>query len=196
MWLKVEILLTYHVQNKLQIQKLFQYQYDPLFVPHILTREKILRNGKKEITKHQKYWDKESFIKPPDCTFQEKILFPEDSVEFFYSPGHTLDSSSCLDADDGILFVGDNLEDPIPYLESSYLEEYDYTLRQYKLVSWEAIITGHGPVTGQNLLNKNHRYIQDLLADDASKYLEEPYLSIHSHNIRITGNHFLDRKMK
>src|SRR3989339_100670 len=37
LWLKVEILLTYHVQNKLQIQKLFQYQYDPLFVPHILT---------------------------------------------------------------------------------------------------------------------------------------------------------------
>ena len=164
---------------------------DSMIVSHLLTREKILKVGKKEVTKHQKYWEKKAILKPPDCTFQEKLLFPEDSVEFFYSPGHTLDSSSCLDAEDGVLFVGDNLENPIPYLESSYLEEYDNTLRKYKLVHWEAIITGHGAVTGQNLLNKNHRYIQDILAGDAQKYQEEPYQEIHKKNMQITGNHFL-----
>ena len=168
---------------------------DSLIVSHNLTREKIIKLGKKEVSKHAKYWDKKATIKLPDCTFQEKILFPEDSVEFFYSPGHTLDSSSCLDADDGILVVGDNLEDPIPYLESTYLEEYDNTLRQYKLVHWEAIITGHGPVAGQNLLNKNHRYIQDLLSKDTEKYNEDPYRTIHLQNKLTIGKHFMERKV-
>lgn len=168
---------------------------DSLIISHILTREKIIKTGKKEIAKQQKYWDPKNTLKPPDCTFQEKILFPEDSVEFFYSPGHTLDSSSCLDAEDGVLFVGDNLEDPIPYLESPYIEEYDFTLRQYKLVHWEAIITGHGLVAGQYLLNKNHRYILDLLANDTSKYKEEPFQKIHMKNKQEIGSHFLERKI-
>jgi cyclase len=168
---------------------------DSLIVSHNLTREKIIKLSKKEISQHTLLWDKLASIKFPDCTFQEKILFPEDSVEFFYSPGHTIDSSSCLDAEDGILFVGDNLEDPIPYLECPYLEEYDNTLRQYKLVHWEAIIPGHGPVAGQNLLNKNHRYLQDLMAGETIKYMEEPYRKIHLKNKQILCNNFLERKI-
>lgn len=169
------------------------YFENSLIISHILTRERIIRNGKKEITKHQKYWEKNNQIKPPDCTFQEKILFPEDSVEFFFSPGHTKDSSSCFDAEDGILFVGDNLEDPIPYLESPYLEDYEFSLRQYKLVPFQSIVPGHGSITNINLLNQNHRYISDLLIGEGEKYKKEPYKEVHTINMHETGNQFLEQ---
>jgi len=167
------------------------YFHNALIVSHILTRERILRLGKKEVTKNHRFWEKEAFIKPPDCTFQEKILFPEDSVECFYSQGHTKDSSSCLDVEDGVLFVGDNLENPIPYLETAHLEEYEATLRQYKLVPWQFIVPGHGVVAGKKLLDKNIHYIQDLLDKQPEKYSKEPYSAIHAVNVKVTGSSFL-----
>lgn len=170
------------------------YFANALIVSHMMTRERILRLSKKEITKNHRFWEKEAYIKPPDCTFQEKILFPEDSVEYFYSPGHTKDSSSCLDVEDGVLFVGDNLEYPIPYLESAYLEDYETTLKQYKLVPWQTIIPGHGSVAGMKLLDQNLRYIQDLLANQPERYHQEPYQFIHNINIKVAGSTFLDNK--
>lgn len=80
----------------------------------------------------------------PNLLFTGQIFFPEDQVLFFSSPGHTDGSASCLDLDDGILFVGDNVEYPLPYLYSKDLKSYVETLTEYLRLEPKSIITGHG----------------------------------------------------
>ena len=67
----------------------------------------------------------------PNLLFRHQLSFPEDKVLFFSSPGHTDGSASCLDLEDRALFVGDNVEYPIPYLYSIDLGSYEETLTEY-----------------------------------------------------------------
>lgn len=52
----------------------------------------------------------------PNSTFTEKFMFEEEWVEFFYTPGDSEDLSSCYDYKERILFVENNIGDPIMYI--------------------------------------------------------------------------------
>jgi cyclase len=82
----------------------------------------------------------------PNTTFEKRLVFAEEEVEFFHSPGHTIDSSSCYDRRDKVLFVSDNVESAMPYLYQSNLQLYIDTMEGYLEREWEFVVAGHDPV--------------------------------------------------
>lgn len=102
-------------------------------------------------------------LTPPNLVFRKRIAFIEEGVEFFYTPGHTGDSSSCYDSNDKVLLPGDNLEAPYPYINLLNLKEYTQSLEEYKRLETKAIIPGHDPPQYDGkLLNENLAYIHNI----------------------------------
>ncbi|MHA2003891.1 MAG: MBL fold metallo-hydrolase [Candidatus Thorarchaeota archaeon] len=96
----------------------------------------------------------------PNTTFEKRISFIEEGVEFFHSPGHTIDSASCYDSRDKVLFVSDNVESTMPYLYQSNLLLYIETMKGYLHRDWNFLVTGHDPVSQDNdLVRSNLDYL-------------------------------------
>jgi glyoxylase-like metal-dependent hydrolase (beta-lactamase superfamily II) len=123
---------------------------------------------------------------PPNMIFKDKIIFPEDGVEFFYSPGHSLDSSSCMDVKDNVLFVGDNVESPIPFCYSKDLKSYLDTMRNYLERKPDIVVSGHDPVQKDRILIKeNIRYIEQFIQGKVDTTgFNERALSNHKQNLK------------
>ncbi|MHA1577992.1 MAG: MBL fold metallo-hydrolase, partial [Candidatus Thorarchaeota archaeon] len=97
---------------------------------------------------------------PPNRTFQDTLRFEDDGVKFFHTPGHTLDSASCYDMVDKVLFVGDNVESPLPYLNHVNFDQYIRTLKSYLEFDWKLMIAGHDkPLKNSDLVKKNIDYL-------------------------------------
>ncbi len=121
----------------------------------------------------------------PNLLFTDRILFPDDDIEFFYTPGHTEDSSSCYDRKTKTLFVGDNVEPLIPIIQNKDLKSYINTLKKYIDIQPEVIITGHGKDGTMNLLNSNLNYLEKLDSgeDIGNLVTDEKIIKIHKTNI-------------
>lgn len=129
-------------------------------ISHIICREKMVNMIERIKTQNQSKLEGKS-ISYPSFIFQQKVIFPEDSVEFFYSPGHSEDSSSCYDQLDKVLYVGDNLVDPIPFLTWSGISSYLSTLQSYYNLDLKKIILGHKSVFEDSLfIEKSIDYIE------------------------------------
>ncbi len=129
-------------------------------ISHISCREKIVRTIER-ITKENKARLEDKSIAYPTIIFQERLIFPDDNIEFFYSPGHSADSSSCYDQLDKILYVGDNLVDPIPFLTWHRIDKYLTTLHNYCNIDTKAIILGHSIVLNNiSFIEKTIGYIE------------------------------------
>ncbi len=98
----------------------------------------------------------------PTITFTEELSFPEEGIKFFYTPGHTRGSASCLDLQEKILFAGDNVEAPHPYFQTSDRERYLSTMRSYLELELDLIIPGHGEPCGKELIRENIKYIKSV----------------------------------
>ncbi len=100
-------------------------------------------------------------ITPPNLVFRKRIAFVDESLEFFYTPGHTGDSASCYDSIDGVLLPGDNIEAPYPYVNLLNLKDYTQSLEEYSKLCAKVIISGHDPPQRDGVLLKNNLdYIQ------------------------------------
>lgn len=126
-------------------------------------------------------------IKPefPNILFKERLSFPDDAIEFFYTPGHTNDSASCLDKEGGILYVGDNVEYPIPYIQSPNLESYITTLKKYIELEPKYIVTGHGNHASMELIVSNINYITKLSNNEAIDQTDWGTEHRERHNLNI-----------
>jgi glyoxylase-like metal-dependent hydrolase (beta-lactamase superfamily II) len=130
-------------------------------ISHIVCREKMVNMIERFKKQNKKKLGGKS-ISFPSLIFQERIIFPEDNVEFFYSPGHSEDSSSCYDKVDQILYVGDNLVDPIPYLTWYGFDRYSASLQNYCNLKIKTIILGHKSVFDDiSLIKKSINYIKN-----------------------------------
>ncbi|TFG29141.1 MBL fold metallo-hydrolase [Candidatus Thorarchaeota archaeon] len=135
-----------------------------MIIGHIKCRERIISECSKAIERYSDHKRGDVIIGPPNITFTNKLFFPNDGIEFFYSPGHTLDSASCYDSVDGVLFVGDNIEDPIPYLNHANFEQYVKTLRKYLEIDWKTMVTGHDKILkSSDLIYHNLKYLSAFL---------------------------------
>jgi glyoxylase-like metal-dependent hydrolase (beta-lactamase superfamily II) len=153
----------------------------------------IIGEIKKDIETYKKYIRGDVVITLPDTVFDDEINFPEDEVKFFYSPGHTDDSSSCFDKKDKVLFVADNIEDPIPYIRSNLdgVKLYIKTLKNYLEMDWLILIPGHGPITNKILLQQNLDYLVNFpkLAEEINVEKHGAYYyDIHMHNLSTLAN--------
>ncbi|TDT51344.1 MBL fold metallo-hydrolase [Fonticella tunisiensis] len=128
-------------------------------IAHRLCRERIVENGHRELCEYRDFHRGKVELVPPNLTFDSQMDFVEDGVKFFYSPGHTEDSASCFDMEDKILYAGDNLERPTPFLQWNGLQTYIVTLKNYLKLNFEAIIPSHSEISGKDIIINNMEYI-------------------------------------
>ena len=126
-------------------------------VSHILCQEKLMPITKSDKEKEGSGLD-DDLVSFPSFAFQKRLIFHDDNVEFFHSPGHSEDSASCYDHVDKVLIVGDNLVDPIPFITWHGIDIYLETLRDYCDIGAKTIILGH------NLVLLNDSFIRETIA--------------------------------
>ncbi len=134
---------------------------DAMIIGHEHCKKRILAEGEASLVKYADHQRGEIELIPPNRTFQETLRFEKDGVEFLHTPGHTLDSASCYDMVDKVLFVGDNVESPFPYLNHVNFDQYIRTLKSYLKLDWKYIVAGHDPLMEKSdLVKQNIDYLQ------------------------------------
>jgi cyclase len=166
---------------------------------HHLTRDKIIAEGEKGLEDYKKFQRGKIIITPPNTVFYNALSFIDEKVDIFHSPGHTEDSSSCFDLESNILFVGDNVEDPIPYIRSDLdgVTEYVETLELYNMLEFDKLIPGHGPISNKKLLQQNLEYLKhfpELEGPVDLKKFGKPYYHIHLHNLSTLASERLKKE--
>ena len=120
----------------------------------------------------------------PNKTFKNELEFLDDDIIFFYSPGHTEDSSSCLDKKNSVLFVGDNVEVPILCLDWHNLDVYIKTLQNYIKLNPKTIIASHNGIISNDEIENNIKYLNDLNNKVELNFNNEHLSEAHSFNQR------------
>ena len=107
----------------------------------------------------------------PNLTFEKRMIFEEEGVELFHSPGHTRDAISCIDHQDQVLLVGDNIGRPVPSIYPGVkVQDYIETLERYRSLGLPNIISSHYNQIEDKLIAANLRYLRKLQKDDTAEY--------------------------
>ncbi len=156
-----------------------------LIIGHEECRDRIIAESETALIENQEHKKGEVIIKTPSGVFSDRLSFPDDRLTFFHTPGHTTDSTTCFDEVDKVLFVGDNVETPLPYVYNTDVSQFCTTLRSYLEIDWDVMIASHAPpLYDKTLLKRNIEYLenlQDWSTDITS--LTEGELHLHQHNI-------------
>lgn len=136
---------------------------------HKLCREMITSKWEVMLLKNSHYQCGEAKIHLPNLTFEEELYFPEDKIRVLYTPGHTIDSISILDEEEGVLNAGDNvgdtLDEIIPSLDCSK-ELYLETLLKYRQLDFDTLLSGHNVILGKDIIGEIENHVN-------AKILEE-----------------------
>lgn len=156
-----------------------------IIISHEVCRNFIIEYGKEELTANSNQFAKEYIdIVLPNITFDNKIIFNDEGIEFFYSPGHSEDSASCYDLIDNMLFVGDNVDDPIPSCICwNELDRYKETLERYLVRGANIIVQSHGDIMDNEVIRSNIDYLVKLKSNEKINFSKEDILKKHLDNI-------------
>ncbi len=136
-------------------------------VSHTLCPELIQQRWNLMLDKNRQYVHGEVKMSLPNITFEDQLYFPNDKIRIFYTPGHTIDSISIFDEEEGILNAGDNIGDtiiePVPSIEVD-LDIYRNTLHLYQTLPVQKCISGHNQVLDADVFRK----IEQLLSHKLS----------------------------
>jgi glyoxylase-like metal-dependent hydrolase (beta-lactamase superfamily II) len=133
-----------------------------MILSHELCRLRIEKESEAALTSFHENKQGSVEIVPPNTVFSERILFADDGVEFYHTPGHTPDSASCFDHRDRVLFVGDNVESPFPQINELNSKQYVATLEEYLSRNAAVFVSGHDDVMlNDSLLMKNLEYVRN-----------------------------------
>lgn len=154
-------------------------------IAHDKCRATMQECGAAELERFAEFKRGEVRLVCPTVTFSDRLSFPDDGVEIFHTPGHTPDSISCFDTVDNVLFAGDNIEVPLPYLSGDDLEAYAATLRRYLDLKPGRFVSGHDADPDEELVRQNLAYVIDFQKGDTRRYEEEPFRRIHEQNLAI-----------
>jgi len=136
---------------------------DSTIIAHESCRQRIEERGEYDLEKYEgKFHDGTFKLKLPNLTFDNRLKFEEHDIEFIYAPGHTVDSAICYDRKDSVLFVGDLVEYPNPYLNYDDLGAYIKSLEYIKSLGAKIILCGHSGKVDENLINENIAFITEL----------------------------------
>lgn len=155
-----------------------------IIIGHEMCRKRMREIGQFDLERLTEYHCGSIELVLPNVTFNDKLTFAEDDVEFIYAPGHTVDSSICFDRKDSVLFVGDLTEYPIPYLAFDDLETYIKTLEFIKNFPAKVKVSAHSGIVDNGLINSNIAYIKNILnADPIESSVYEESVNVHNFNI-------------
>lgn len=131
-------------------------------IAHESCRQRIMESGERDLERFKgKYHDGSFKLKLPNLTFDSRLSFDDYGIEFIYAPGHTADSAICYDKRDSVLFVGDLVEHPYPYLSYDDLEAYIKSLEYIKGIGARTVLCGHSGKADEKLINENIAYIEE-----------------------------------
>lgn len=137
------------------------YFQNELIISHRLCRERIERTGAESLEILLSRYQRGAVrLVSPNLIFEHEICFPDEGVRFFYTPGHTVDSASCFDEFDVVVYAGDNIESPNPYIQWDNLKEYKTTLENYMEMGCEVFISAHSGLVDKDIINENIKYIK------------------------------------
>jgi len=154
-----------------------------IIISHVLSREYMKQDGLEKLEKYKEYRKGDIILTYPNLTFTDKICFEEDNVLIYHTPGHTDDSISIIDWEDKVLFAGDNLEWPIPYLMSKDLKQYIKTLEDYMKLDVQNIIGGHTACEDKSLILNNLDYVRKVLMGNTIEFERDEYTQYHKTNM-------------
>jgi Zn-dependent hydrolases, including glyoxylases len=132
------------------------------YIGHETARTRMQEIGVYELNRLKTFHNGEIELKYPNLTFSEKLTLEDEDIEFIYAPGHTIDSSLCFDRRDSVLFVGDLVESPIPYLDYYDLDAFIKTLELIKAFPAEIKLSAHSGIVSNDLVERNLTYIQSI----------------------------------
>jgi|GEM_PF-341162 len=167
-----------------------------MILGHELCRKRIERESSEALTSFKEFKQGTVEIVPPNTVFSERIFFAEDGVEFYHTPGHTLDSASCFDHVDKVLFVGDNVESPIPHVNEPNFTEYTATLEEYLKRDAKTILTGHDDILlDKALIRSNMNYVRNLQTLNVEiESFDKKAKIVHFMNLITVGEKLKDQK--
>jgi glyoxylase-like metal-dependent hydrolase (beta-lactamase superfamily II) len=129
---------------------------DCIIISHQLCRERIAEKWEEMINKNASFIQGEAKCCLPSLTFKDELYFPEDKIRLIYTPGHTQDSISVIDEEEGVINVGDNIgdnmEELIPSLELES-NQYINTLLKYQTLDFDTCVSGHNTVLNKDVIN-------------------------------------------
>jgi glyoxylase-like metal-dependent hydrolase (beta-lactamase superfamily II) len=143
---------------------------DSIILAHELCRNVIKDEGEDHLKKYEYHKRGEITLTLPNVVFKE-------------------DSSSCYDCVDKVLFVGDNLESPYPYIRILNIETYIETLEEYLTRNAKFIVSGHDDLMKDDqVIKSNLTYLKNLNQNqvDSTKFSKEQR-GIHYSNITQLG---------
>ncbi len=160
-----------------------------IILAHELCVKELKEIGEDDLKQFESHKKGDVKLVLPNTDFKEKLLFSDDGVEFYHTPGHTADSSSCYDSVDKVLIVGDNLESPFPYIRILNVPEYTNSLREYLTRDVKIIVSGHDELMNDDgLLRANLDYLENFAPNkiDRTNFTKK-HRGIHYNNIKTVG---------
>ncbi len=143
----------------------------PAAVCHALCLEYMRATWAQDIRTYAHHMMGHVEFRAPAVVFGDSLHLRRLDVWLWHTPGHTLDSSSCYDPVGRVLFVGDNVESPIPYLTALNTQEYLHTLQTYLDLEWDAMVASHDvPMEDDQLLQRNMEYLTRFAHWDGSLF--------------------------
>jgi len=159
-----------------------------IIISHVLCRKYMIEDGLRKLEMYKEFRKGDVILTNPNLTFTDRINFDEDNILIYHTPGHTDDSISVIDLEDKVLFAGDNLERPIPYLMSKNLNQYIKTLENYINLDVEIVIGGHTACENKDLIRDNLDYVSKVSVNNAKEFEEETYADYHKTNMIWLNN--------
>lgn len=133
-----------------------------LIIAHSNCLKQMKEDGLDQLQKYPHLLKGDVILTYPNLTFDSLIRFEEDEIDIYYTPGHSDDSISIIDYHDKVLFAGDNIEEPYPFLEKKDVPIYVKTLMNYLQLDINIVIGGHSSVSNKDLIKKNIESVQRL----------------------------------
>lgn len=161
------------------------YFANDTIIAHRYCREDIIKNGEYYLEKYSEYKRGFKYLALPNIIFEEKIIFPEEHIEIFYSKGHSLDSISIYDSEERILYGGDNIEKPIPHIQSKDIKSYIETLDNYLKMEIDIVLGGHILVEDKSIIVENKLYLENIYNVIDMQIIDGKYSEIHDNNMKF-----------
>lgn len=150
---------------------------------HSNCRKYMIEEGQEALEKYREYIRGNVKLVYPEKFIDNEFFLEEDNLLVYYTPGHSDDSLSVYDAEDKVLFAGDNLERPIPYFSSKDLKRYTETLEEYKSRDAEYVIGGHTGIEDKSLITHSLNYVKKVLSREDIEIESEEFLQVHNTNL-------------
>lgn len=148
----------------------------PLVVAHDKCTQRINDRGLLELERYASFMNGNIRLVYPSLSFDSRLSFQADGVEFIFAPGHTEDSAICYDRRDSVAYVGDLVEKPQPTVSFHDLETYIETLESLKALAAKLIISSHSGQVGAGDIDGNIEFLrefQDIALSESSEDVDE-----------------------